>query len=375
VPRFRLQTLLVLVTAFCVVLGLIAREWHPAHRQKQAAAEVQRRGGRVRLADPPEATGVISGWLHLVLGDEYFAEVCSVTWSPGSEEDLELLHAFPRLTGLRLAGPAVTDAALRRLKGLAQLNGLTLDGGVLSEHGLESLTELPNLIFLELANCSLSDDSLKALYGAPSLVELRLRETNVTEPAILALRAANPALAVSFGSSRSKEDPENHLPSVQQLPDVKKLAFKGPRTSDATLAVLKDARSLTALRLVCCRVTDEGLASLRSLTQLTRLEVGGTNVSDTVMSDLRKQPEFADLARSDCQITDRGLEQISHLSNLTDLAVCHCPITDDGVRQLAAMTSLRHLNVSDTAVSDVGVAELQRALPGCKIINQVQAKH
>ena len=337
VPRFRLQTLLVLVTAFCVVLGLITREWHPAHRQKQAAAEVLRRGGRVRLADPPEATGVISGWLHLVLGDEYFAEVCSVTWNLGSEEDLELLRDFPGLTGLRLVGPAVTDAALRRLTGLAQLDGLTLDGGVISEHGLESLAELPNLHalqlancslsddrterglkvlaklpnlrFLELANCSLSDDSLKALYGAPSLVDLRLREANVTEPAILAIRAANPALAVSFGNSRSKEDPENYLPSVQQLPDVKKLAFKGPRMSDATLAVLKDARSLTALRLVRCRVTDEGLASLRSLTQLTRLEVGGTNVSDTVMSDLRKQPEFADLARSDCQITDRGLNR------------------------------------------------------------------
>ena len=63
------------------------------------------------------------------------------------------------------------------------------------------------------------------------------------------------------------------------------------------------------------------------------------------------------------------------MSNLTDLAVCHCQITDDGSANLQRLTSLRHLNVSDTAVSDVGVAELQRALPDCKIIKQVQAEH
>jgi hypothetical protein len=104
-PRFSLLTLLVLVTVIGIVLGLFTNEWHGALREKQAAAEVQRLGGRVRLGDAPEANGVISGWLHLFLGDEYFAQVSSVTWRLQSEEDLDLLRAFPKMARLHLTGP------------------------------------------------------------------------------------------------------------------------------------------------------------------------------------------------------------------------------------------------------------------------------
>ena len=118
-PRFALLTLLVLVTAIAVALGLFTPEWHRGHRKRQVAGEVQRLGGHVTFGLPQEATGVISGWLHLVLGDEYFAEAIYVSLTPRSEEDIELLRAFPELPSLRLTGPGVTDSALERLPGLA----------------------------------------------------------------------------------------------------------------------------------------------------------------------------------------------------------------------------------------------------------------
>jgi internalin A len=367
---------------FCVVFGLFVGEWRRAHRKKRIAGEVQRLGGRVHFVRPRpdrnEATGVVNGWLRVFLGDEYFAEVSDILLRPRSEEDLDLLQVFPEMTGLKLGGPAVTDAALARLIGFGQLECLELADSTISEQGLKSLTELPNLRrlyfqdcslsdgslkaltefpkirSLYFLDCSLSDDSLESLYGARSLVELRLRESDVTEAGILAIRGANPTWAVVFNKHihvrEDKKVHEDYLPSIQQLPQVKELAFKGPLTSDATLGVLKDARSLDSLRLVGCRVTDDGLRNLRGLTLLTRLYLWGTDATD-----------------SDCQITDRGLEHISHLSSLTDLTVYNCQFTDDGIGELAKMTSLRRLTLRNTAISDAGVAELQRALPGCTV--------
>ena len=318
--QFNLRTLLVLVTVICVALGLSAKEWHRALRKNQAVEEVQRHGGHVRLADPPKATGVISGWLHLFLGDEFFAEVSNVSLGPQSEQDLDLLRPFPELRWLRLWGPAVTDSALERTAGLTQLNELQLDDAVVGERGLESLThlcnlrflsfencllsdgakerglqqltELPNLQSLSFINCGLSDDSLKALSGAPSLVNLRLREPNITEAGILAIRDANPALAIHFGENSvllgTKQVPLNHLPSVQELPNVQELAFGGPSVSDATLAVLKDARCLTTLWLDRCRITDDGLRELAGMASLRRLDVRGTAISDAAVAELQR---------------------------------------------------------------------------------------
>jgi hypothetical protein len=71
VPRFQLHTLLVLVTVVGVAFALVGKELHAVRWQKQAAQEVQRRGGHARFAsvhDEPKNKGVISGWLRLLFG-------------------------------------------------------------------------------------------------------------------------------------------------------------------------------------------------------------------------------------------------------------------------------------------------------------------
>ncbi len=330
---------------------------------------------------------MISGWLHLVLGDEYFAEAIYVSLTPRSEEDIELLRAFPELPSLRLTGPGVTDSALERLPGLARLSGLQFQSAGRYERGLQSLKELPNLHYLSFENCSLfdgngartmqwlaelpklqslefetlwpKDDLPEALHGTRSLVDLYLHNVNITEAEILAMRNANPALSIHLGRRTvdigSKRISANYFPSVQELPRVKELAFRGPRTSDATLAVLKDARCLTSLRLDRCHISDEGLSNLCGLGQLARFELAGTDVTEASLSELRQEAELSDLARSDCQITDRGLEQIGHLNALTDLIVSGCHITDDGMQYLRSLQNLTSLWLSGKDITDKGL--------------------
>ena len=54
----------------------------------------------------------------------------------------------------------------------------------------------------------------------------------------------------------NKAIPDSHLPSLQQLPSVTALAFGGPFWSDATMAVLKDARRLNTRLLWECGAVD-----------------------------------------------------------------------------------------------------------------------
>lgn len=390
-PRFNLLTLLVLVTAIAVAFGLFTREWHAAHRKRQAAEDIRRRGGSVSWGTEPQAKGIISGWLDLFLGDAYFAEARHVEWRPHTAEDLDLLQAFPSLESLSLRGPEVTDDAIHRLAGFRELRALQLAEAVIGEPGLEALKELPNLMSLHLSsctisnaaserglqllrglpsvqsicfeNCGLSDESLQALYGPPSLVNLYLHEPNVTEFGILALRMAHPALSINFDQQRTYQRSQvvlpNFLPSVENLPQVKELVFRGSGTSDKTLAVLQDAQSLTSLWLDRCRVSDDGLKYLVGLSQLTHLLVVGTDVSDARLSQLRNEPEFLDLACADCRITDRGLESIGQLSALTDLSINNCQITDDGLRHLGRLQNLRSLWLSSPDITDAGLNALQ----------------
>ncbi len=78
--NFRLQTMLVLVAAVSIAIGLVTRELHRQQRKNRNAAEVARLGGQVRYNLRPEnkPTGIISGYLRAFLGDKYFTEADSV---------------------------------------------------------------------------------------------------------------------------------------------------------------------------------------------------------------------------------------------------------------------------------------------------------
>ena len=125
-PRFGLLVLLFLSVVIVIGLGLFSWNWNQAYQKRQVAASVKEIGGDVRFGKPPKATGIISGWLHLLLGDEYFADATYVHFKPRSEEDLELLRAYPDLKSLGLYGPGVTDAVLRKLPDVLQLESLQL---------------------------------------------------------------------------------------------------------------------------------------------------------------------------------------------------------------------------------------------------------
>lgn len=425
VLRFRLQTLLVLMTVFAIALGLVLQEWNREHRRKQIATDIKRLGGHVSFVHPRltgnKASGVVNGWLRIFLGDEYFTVVDSVALKPQAAEDLDRVHAFPEMTRLGLSGPAVTDDALPRLRGLSQLQRLKLNGAILSGKGLESLAELPlgelefdkcslteeslkslaratdlsNLRHISFTNCALTDADLQAMHGARSSVNLSLRMTNVTEAGMLALREANPRWSIRFRdplSGHSNASESNYLPSIQETPQTEKLAYQSPLITSATLAVLKDATSLSKLELKGCRladgdleqlrplqnlewltiedipITDKGLRALKELTKLRTLVLIRTNVNGTGVGELA--PGIKSLHLVTSEVTDEGVTSVAKLNSLESLGLVGTMVSDEAAKELAKMTRLRTLSVRETAISASAVSRLQRALPDCEIFTQ-----
>lgn len=430
--RFRLQTMLVIVTAGIVALGLVTGELNRERLRKQIAEQIRQLDGSVRYSSMPkhEQTGVVNGYLRVFLGDKHFTEVEHVSLKPRTEADVNLLRSFPEIRTLSLSG---AHAKLEYLADLPHLEGLYLEDVILNERGMQALamlpyvsdlrfancgladqsfkplTELPKLRSLEFYNCSmpdellkslthasnlslsfrnctLSDSALSSMHGARSSVQLNLIETSVTEAGILAIWEANPAWSVRYSSGK---DDVNMLPSMKELPQIDKLSFQGPLTSDATLAILAAACGLTNLELKKCCLTDAGLKNLRPLQNLQSLSINGVPITDGGLQALNGLTKLQVLRLTETKIegfglgllpssirtlvsdvNDRGLADIAKLTDLEVLWLMNPRITDEGVEHLAKMSSLRQLYFLGTSVSGSGVARLQSSLPNCSIATE-----
>ena len=320
-PRYGLLALLVFIS----ILGLVPRatELQRASRQQQAAQTVRSLGGHVSTI-PSQPVGIMSGWLHLLMGEPYFENVSWISWpNISTERDLDHLHAFPGLTSLAIGGPLVTGHSLNRLRGLNALESLSLRNTGRIDEGLDVLITMPQLRSLSLRNCPISDESLSAvakvsrletlclhniditdeglnrLHGASGLRKLELSKVDLSEAGILRLREAIPTVDIYW--SPEFETPEvstatstsPYLPSVGAVSLVKNLAFHGPFTSDATLACLEAASALESLDVGETSISDAGVAHLAGLHNLQRFGASGTAITDAGLAHLRDLSNLA----------------------------------------------------------------------------------
>ena len=128
--RYSLRTLMLVVTVFCVWLGIISMR---ARDQRLAVEAIEELGGKViyehQFGGQPvvtksgyiwEGAGPSPGpaWLRRIVGDEYFFTVTTVylkgsKFTDASLEAIKRLRSFERLT---LHETAITDEALVELR-------------------------------------------------------------------------------------------------------------------------------------------------------------------------------------------------------------------------------------------------------------------
>ena len=171
--RFRLRTLLTVVTLAAVWLGWLV---HQAQRQRRAVAALRACGLRVSydFQDDPAADGAIHRWIRGWAGDDllhdatYAAVLCDSWIKPRLKDAVEPLIELPSLRRLEihmLFDPVSADefAGLAELK---QLEHLVIYSPHLCDRGLSHLGRLARLQTLEIDYSSVTAEGIDRLQAA-----------------------------------------------------------------------------------------------------------------------------------------------------------------------------------------------------------------
>jgi hypothetical protein len=189
------------------------------------------RGGYDNELEPPWPRGLVR---HL--GVDYFGHVERVGFL-GSDAELDQVRRLGRLEQLLIdERSSVTDAGLRRIRGLKGLRSLGLKGTRVTDAGLECLGGLTGLERLDLGDTAIGDAGLAHLRGLTGIQFLSLRGTRITDAG---------------------------LEDVGDLTRLESLVLAETRVTDSGLRHLKRLAGLRVLKLWETGATDAGVRELR----------------------------------------------------------------------------------------------------------------
>jgi len=204
VSRYRLRTLLIVMTVVCVVSGYwlnrAFRQRDAVRRFNQLAAD---RGGDTPVTMLYHHKGdvhwapIIPEWLHPVrdlVGSEAFGNPIGVQLvrTAATDDDLRYLKDVPKVEWVGLSQTKVTDKGLRHLRGCTKLNSLNLDNTAITDEGLAEIAGLAELQRLSLIGTPITDAGLEHLAKLTMLKYLSLRDTAITEAGKQKLQSALP---------------------------------------------------------------------------------------------------------------------------------------------------------------------------------------
>lgn len=251
--QFRLSTLLLMVTIFCVWLGLTV----PAARRQRAAVEAIREvstpvsdfsSARIEYDYQFDSAGQMianaepfwPAWLLDVIGYDFFYTAVGVNWD-GSKN--------------------VVDADLSDLSRLPYLTRLDLEYTAMTDEGLKSLGNYPKLVRLDLQETKITGSGLRHIAGLKNLEYLMLGVTAITD-----------------------ED----LVNLKDLSNLRHLALRRTQIAGEGLRHLAGLRRLESLDLRGNPLTDVGMEHIKKITSLRELTLTDTLVTESAVEELRK---------------------------------------------------------------------------------------
>jgi len=232
-------------------------------------------------------------------------------------------------------------AHIGRLVGLRMLN---LQSTPITDVGGKQLAGLKKLQFINLEAFAVNkkgfgvgDATMKVLSELPELERVWLRDTKVTDAGVAELCKAK---------------------------TITDLDLSGTAVSDVGLLYLKPLPRLENLRLGVYRegakITDEGLKTVGEMTRLKFLDLSGTKITNDGLLHLKELKRLTRLCLEDTKVTEAGLENLEPLTALEDLRLyLGRSVTDVGAEHLSKLKSLRRVT-DNMELTDKGVAALAR---------------
>lgn len=258
--RFRLRTLLIVLTVISVALGLYVRS---ARIQQEAVQAIRDYGGWVRYDfqfpsgtfavndfDANASSGVPQ-WIFDRLGPDLFHTVVEVNLSfsddsgqredneNSSDEALRYVARLPNVRRVLLSGTQATDASMVHLAELRKLEDLYMwDAEEVSDAGVEHLEQLSRLKFIHISNSRISDGSLQVFGRMPQLESLSLQENRFTNRGIAHLIGLKRLTALWIGIGDT-EITDSAVPYLLQLDSLQTLDLQRTDVTESGIAQLK----------------------------------------------------------------------------------------------------------------------------------------
>ena len=270
--QFSLRTLLLTVTAFSVVMGLIGwklqdiRKWQRLLDKLNRCPYAEWSFGKpvtLNFMDPLDNFHLTDDDLAVV-GKISSLRLLRISYAPNvTDNGIRHLSKLKELRGLVLSNTRLTDAGLKHLKPLHNLTGLGLRGNNITNEGLVHLLALSKLRRLELAGTNVTDAGLPILEKLPNIHFLTLGPTKpgLSAEALEKLRRAKPQWDVS---EQQEEYPELDV-GKPHYPVTK---LEGPLP-------IRKPPGIT--RILVSEITETGIGALMICTvevnQLERLEL------------------------------------------------------------------------------------------------------
>jgi WD40 repeat protein/Leucine-rich repeat (LRR) protein len=274
-----------------------------------------------------------------------------------SEDLLSSLGNMPSLTVLDLAGANRTsDEGVGYLSRVSGLKGLVLRGlPLVTDKSVDVFLRLP-LTHLDLSGTGLTEAGVKRLRGLPNLRSLHLANLPATEATMTELSHLVHLTELTL-TNLPGDAAAAHL---RRLTGLRRLAIGSSQITDKGLEVLDYLQRLVELNLSNTAIADNGLIHLRGLTDLETLDLSGTEVTGSGFGHLAGLHKLSQLRLDRVEtLTGQGFEHFKEMKKLTRLNLQKTGITNAGLAHLADLQQLRIL-VLPPHISAAGLAHLSK---------------
>ncbi|MEP6671932.1 MAG: hypothetical protein ABJF10_22410, partial [Chthoniobacter sp.] len=300
--------------------------------------------------------------------------------------DYDILDSLSDVPELVLAGVAVKDSVMEKLRPFRALRSLALNGAKPSPAGYAVLPTLPELRELQLNDSDTNDEAMKTVMQCHKLQRLHLASLPITDAALADIGKLNALEELQLSGPNKLESPGfAHFGECRAL---KRIYLSGFFVLSGMVEHLGHCKNLETLSLPGTGLKDADVVPLGTLAKLKALDLNGSKVTGTAFATWPQRPEITSLNLSNaggvndtiCKsiehtfpklqsltvklaaagFSPEGAAGLARLRDLRDLRLEGDGINDDVVAELAHCDLLTNLSITDAQVTDAGAASLVR---------------
>lgn len=408
IPRFSLRTMLLLMTAICLVLGsgilraerqrvacekLTENRWSWSFEQPDDDSDPFGKDDELDENEPwwlrsfPEKWRRSHGvhyWRSVERaydGDtkapEMFAAIAQLPAlreliishgeHPGDRAIWPIVGRLRTLRKLVLNQTTIDDEGMTHLGRLTGLTHLDLDETIVGDEGVKQLARLTSLEYLSLNDTNVTDESMPYLVALPRLKWVDLSNTRVTPLAINALlHRPNPVKFVTDSRLLGWHEFELEWLESDSAPftddDLETRSSKSgvSKRPYASQGYFKDLRVDAGEAL-----TPEQIEILSRVRYVERLTLRGQGIGDKELKYLSRSHAISEWCFDQTSLSHEGFKWLGMRSTLSELAVIGSPVAAQDIVGLGNFQNLRALTLRDTAL-DKETLRAVLSMPGLR---------